>query len=79
MVRQTENLRQTLLRFAIFNAAAAIKRIDARVSGIKFNKLMFKLGTIEPRLRLPYRWYLYGAVLDSSELKGYVEFEHPDY
>jgi hypothetical protein len=78
MVREKEKLRGTILRFAIYHAAASLKQADGRVAGIKFNKLMFKLGNIEPRLRLPYRWYLYGAVLDSSELKGYVEFDHPE-
>lgn len=58
---------------------------DGRAAGIKFNKLVYSIysnfnARRDPKLhfKLPHRWYLYGAVVDSAEVSNLLMFDHED-
>ena len=62
-----------------------LRQYDGRAAGIKFNKLVFLIykhfsGATNQELHfdIPYRWYLYGAVVDTAELGGVVSIDHEE-
>ena len=81
-----ERVTPAKVRNAIFSIAEdKLRRYDGRAAGIKFNKLVFSIHLAfskasNPNLHftLPYRWYLYGAVVDTAELGGVIEIDHEE-
>ncbi|MBM4249585.1 MAG: hypothetical protein FJ149_09185 [Euryarchaeota archaeon] len=72
-------------RAALGTSISSIREADGRVSGLKFNilamELYWKLSKAENKafhFVLPYRWYLYGAVVDGYMLRDCIKFDHPD-
>lgn len=75
-----------MFRFVSKVAIESLIKVDGYASGVKFNKLVFYLhkklsesGNRAFRFRLPYRWYLYGAVVDFHPLLGYATARDPDH
>lgn len=67
------------------HAIDTLQSVDARPSGLKFNKLVLELFWHLASSRnkamhfdVPYRWYLYGGVVDDYAVHGLVRFDHPD-
>ena len=74
-----------VLRAVLGASISAIREVDGRVSGLKFNKLAmelyWRLSKAQNRafhFVLPHRWYLYGAVVDDFTLRDCVRFDHPE-
>jgi hypothetical protein len=75
---------------AVFAVAAkraidTLQAVDGRASGLKFNKLVLELfwhlsksENKAMHFDVPYRWYLYGAVVDDYAVQNLVRFDHPD-
>jgi len=83
--RGRQGARGDVRDIVLFLAQRKLLEHDGRAAGIKFNKLVFSIynefsGASNPELRfdLPYRWYLYGAVIDTGELGGIIAFDHQD-
>ncbi len=69
----------------LYIAEEKLRRCDGRAAGIKFNKLVFsihlafsKASNTKLHFTLPYRWYLYGAVVDTAELGGVIDIDHEE-
>jgi hypothetical protein len=83
--KKTSPARSNLLELVLYSAHRTLLERDGRCSGIKFNKLVYSIynkfkSADNPDLhfQLPYRWYLYGAVVDFGELHGVVISDHPE-
>jgi hypothetical protein len=84
-VGKTPRVRSNMLELVLYTAQRTLQERDGRCAGIKFNKLVFSIyqkfqeaENPELHFKLPYRWYLYGAVVDFGELHGVVISDHPE-
>lgn len=75
----------SLLGYVLEKAIDSLRAAEGRAAGLKFNKLVFavqrelaKSKTRKFHFTVPYRWYLYGAVVDDFALRNLVEFDHPE-
>ncbi len=74
-----------LLPVVLHRAVSALQEADGRAAGVKFNKLVmdiyWQLSKAENKrlhFGVPYRWYLYGAVVDDYVVRELVRFDHPE-